>query len=139
MYDDIIDLPHHESNKYPRMSIYDRCSQFMPFSALTGYSDAIKETARLTTDKVVLDDELKEILNNKLNKIKEMLSCKPIVDITYFIPDLSKDGGFYKNVSGVVRKIDLYKNIVVMGDGVNIPISDIIDIVSDIFDIVMDD
>lgn len=45
-YDDIIDLPHHVSNKYPRMSLEERSAQFAPFSALTGYAEAIKETEK---------------------------------------------------------------------------------------------
>ena len=40
---DIIDLPHHVSQRHPVMSVHDRAAQFAPFSALTGYEDAIKE------------------------------------------------------------------------------------------------
>jgi hypothetical protein len=45
-YDDIIGLPHPVSAKHPQMSLQDRAAQFSPFAALTGHSDAIKETAR---------------------------------------------------------------------------------------------
>ena len=51
-YDDIINLPHHVSSKRPQMPMLDRAAQFSPFAALTGYDDAIHETARLTNDKV---------------------------------------------------------------------------------------
>ena len=37
-YDDIIRLPHPDSPKHPRMSLYDRAAQFSPFAALTGHS-----------------------------------------------------------------------------------------------------
>ena len=47
-YDDIIDLPHHISASRPQMPMLDRAAQFMPFRALTGYEDAVHETARLT-------------------------------------------------------------------------------------------
>ena len=47
-YTDIIDLPHHTSNKHPRMSAIARAAQFSPFAALTDYDAEIKETARLT-------------------------------------------------------------------------------------------
>lgn len=40
-YDDIIDMPHHVSKTHKHMSLYDRAAQFAPFSALTGYEDAI--------------------------------------------------------------------------------------------------
>lgn len=44
-YSDIINLPHHVSKKHPRMPMKDRAAQFAPFAALTGYNDAVKETA----------------------------------------------------------------------------------------------
>ena len=49
-YDDIINLPHHISKKHPQMSLEARSAQFAPFAALTGYDDAIKETARLANE-----------------------------------------------------------------------------------------
>jgi len=45
-YDDIINLPHHVSKRHPQMSIWNRAAQFAPFAALTGYDDAIKDTAK---------------------------------------------------------------------------------------------
>lgn len=45
-YNDIINLPHHISEKHERMSLEERSAQFAPFSALTGYDEVIKETAR---------------------------------------------------------------------------------------------
>lgn len=45
-YDDIINLPHHVSKTHPQMPVADRAAQFAPFAALTGHSDAIKETQR---------------------------------------------------------------------------------------------
>ena len=43
-YDDIIQLPHYQSKTRPHMSLHDRAAQFAPFSALTGYENAIDET-----------------------------------------------------------------------------------------------
>ena len=45
-YDDIINLPHHVSKRHPQMPIWNRAAQFAPFAALTGYEDAIKDTAQ---------------------------------------------------------------------------------------------
>ena len=45
-YDDIINLPHHISKRHPQMSMWNHAAQFAPFSALTGYEDAIKDTAQ---------------------------------------------------------------------------------------------
>ena len=51
-YDDIINLPHHVSSKRPQMPILERAAQFLPFSALTGYEDAVKETVEKTEEAV---------------------------------------------------------------------------------------
>lgn len=45
-YDDIINLPHHQSRKHPHMSRHQRAAQFMPFAALTGYNQVIEQTAK---------------------------------------------------------------------------------------------
>ena len=45
-YDDIINLPHHVSKKHPQMSMLARAAQFAPFSALTGYGEEIKKSAK---------------------------------------------------------------------------------------------
>lgn len=45
-YSDIIGLPHHESEKHPRMPLIKRAAQFAPFAALSGYEEAIAERAR---------------------------------------------------------------------------------------------
>lgn len=56
-YDDIINLPHYELRYHTRMSMYSRAAQFAPFAALTGYDEQIKETARITRDRIELTDE----------------------------------------------------------------------------------
>lgn len=47
-YSDIINLPHHVSKRHPQMSMWNRAAQFAPFAALTGYDNAIKDTAQET-------------------------------------------------------------------------------------------
>ena len=42
IYSDIIDLPHHDSDRHPRMPRIDRAAQFAPFAALTGLDDAME-------------------------------------------------------------------------------------------------
>ncbi len=49
-YGDIINLPHHVSKVHPQMSLENRAAQFAPFAALTGYHEAIEETARITAE-----------------------------------------------------------------------------------------
>ena len=86
-YDDIINLPHHQSLTRPHMSAYDRAAQFSPFAALTGYEDAVAETARLTDKKAELDEYGKSDLNERLNIIQDTLDEQPKVSITDFLPD----------------------------------------------------
>lgn len=127
-YDDIIHLPHHVSATHPHMSAIDRAAQFSPFAALTGYDAAIKETARLTDKRVELDESMKAALSNKLQMIADRLKEHPEIAITYFQPDAKKNGGAYVTVINTVKKIDVYKRIVVLTDGIVIPVDEIISI-----------
>ena len=127
-YDDIIDLPHHVSATRPQMSMMDRAAQFSPFAALTGYDAAIKETARLTVQKIDLDDYEKEEINDKIQLITELLGEDFEVVITYFQPDSRKAGGAYVDAVGIVKKIDEYDRVIILQDGKKIPIDDILDI-----------
>jgi len=43
-YDDIIDMPHHVSRRHPQMSRHQRAAQFMPFAALKGYDDIVRDS-----------------------------------------------------------------------------------------------
>lgn len=132
-YDDIINLPRHQSATHPHMSSYDRAAQFSPFAALTGYEDAVTETARLTDRRVELDEYGKSALNERLNIIQDTPDEQPKVSITYFLPDKKKSGGEYVTLTGGVKKIDEYEHIVLMWDGSKIPIDDIIEINGDFF------
>lgn len=100
-YDDIIDLPHHVSATRPQMSMKDRAAQFSPFAALTGYDAAIKETGRLTDQKVEMDTEALNVLNMKFQILIDSLAEEPEVTFTYFKPDERKDGGAYIDVTGI--------------------------------------
>ena len=127
-YDDIINLPHHISKKHPQMTLEARAAQFAPFAALTGYDDEVKETARLTNRRIELDDEAKSILDNKIQIILEQISQRPTVSITYFLPDTKKAGGEYVTITGTIKKIDGYNQVIVLENRIEIPINEIIDI-----------
>lgn len=124
-YDDIIDLPHHVSATRPRMSRLDRAAQFAPFAALTGYGAAIKETARLTDERVELGEyELME-LNAGIHMLMERIDEHPQVGITYFKPDERKDGGAYLTVKSRAKKLNEYERFILLEDGTEIPFDDI--------------
>lgn len=126
-YSDIINLSRPVS-KRPRMSLKQRSAQFAPFAALTGYEGQVKETARLTNKKIEINEELKEILNKKIQLIQKKIKEQPQIEITYFIPDSKKDGGKYETVTNSVKKIDTYKGEIILIDGTTIAIDEIIDI-----------
>lgn len=129
-YDDIIDLTHHVSKTHPHMPAADRAAQFAPFAALTGHGAAVKETARLTKERMELDESCKALINRQLTVLKEQADKEPSVSITYFVEDQKKSGGAYVSASGCVKKIDEYKKLLILADGTRIPIADIIEIES---------
>ena len=124
-YDDIINLPHPNSAKHPRMSMIDRAAQFSPFAALTGHGAAIEETARITDRRIELTEEEKTVLDEKL---RLLLETGGEGMITYFLPDERKDGGAYVTKLGTIKKIDPLEGRVILTDRTAIPIKDILEI-----------
>lgn len=127
-YADIINLPHHISKKRPQMNRIDRAASFAPFAALTGYDDAVRETARLTDSKLELDENTKELLNEKLQIILEMNSDELPVSITYFVPDKRKSGGAYVVKTGTIKRYDEYERQIVFTDKMSVSIDDVVEI-----------
>lgn len=125
-YNDILNMP------YPNPDIEKdfpdeilRAAQFAPFAALTGFDEEVEETARLTESKIELDEYQKVELNDKLRFLNDS-EGEEEVSITYFIPDRKKSGGAYVTKKGVVLKIRDYEKDIIMNDGTEIPIDDII-------------
>lgn len=127
-YDDIINLPHHVSKTRPQMSMHDRAAQFSPFSALTGYDAAIKETGRRTEKRIEPDEDELQILNMKLKLLIDNIDEEPEVTFTYFKPDERKSGGKYVEAFGVVKKADEFNRLIVMQDGEKIKMDDVVEI-----------
>lgn len=132
-YEDIINLPHHVSKRHPQMSSESRAAQFAPFAALSGYADAVKETERLTDERIEIDNGLKLILNNKLQIILDNIKEQPEVTFIYFIYDDKKIGGKYTSITGKVKKIAINEQYVMLTNNTKIPIKEIININSEIF------
>lgn len=132
-YEDIVDLPPHISKKHPQPTMLERAARFAPFAAITGYEEMVLEEARVTEERIDLDEGTLSLLNEKLNMIQEFLDDEPEVTITYFEPDKKKSGGAYVNITGVVKRIDEYEHLVIMTDGKKICIEDIYAIGSDLF------
>ena len=126
-YKDIIDLPHHVSKTRPQMPMSDRAAQFAPFAALTGYDSAIKETGRLTNERIELDEDALTALNVKYQFLMDALDEEPEIKITYFKPDERKAGGEYVSAIGAVKKVDDFERLITMQDGTRIPMDDVYD------------
>ena len=132
-YNEIMGLPHHVSKTRPQMPMSDRAAQFAPFAALTGYDAAIKETGRLTDERIELDVEALSALDMKYQLLMEALDEAPEVTITYFQPDERKAGGKYVSAVGAVKKIDDFERRITMQDGTKIPMDDILSIDGELF------
>lgn len=132
-YSDILNHSHYRSPRRAPMPRANRAAQFAPFAALTGYEDAVRETARQTVQKIELDENIKDQLDEKLRLIQDQLAMKPCITITYFQPDEKKSGGTYVDITGIVKKIDAYKHAIILLDKSSIPIDDILEISGDIF------
>ena len=113
-YDDIINMKHPTSINHPRMSMNNRAAQFAPFAALKTHVDKISEAGRLTTQKRILDEDQRQVLNRVLNNLlinkKEHLSI--MIDS-------------YVTVRGQFKDIDEINKRVILLDKTTILIEDI--------------
>lgn len=128
MYEDIINLPHHVSERHPQMPMAERAAQFSPFAALTGFGAVIRETERQTDQMREMTENEREELDYKLGILCNFPGEKPCVAITYFVPDEKKEGGAYRTVRGQLKKIDSYKREIIMKDGSHIPIDCVLEL-----------
>ncbi len=122
-YDDIIDLPRPKS-RHEAMPMSDRAAQFSPFAALTGYGDAIDETARLTDHRIDLSEEERAELDYKQQYLSTLDA--PTVTVTYFVPDDRKAGGAYVTRTGTLKRIDEVERAMVFEDGTKVMIDEVI-------------
>jgi len=127
-YDDIIHLPHHTSRRRQAMPRIGRAAQFAPFAALSGYDDAVQETARLTDRLIEQDEESLALMNEKLHALLEVIKDQPEIIITYFEPDEKKAGGSYQRITGRIRRIDEINRLLILADRTAIPMDSIFEI-----------
>ena len=127
-YDDILHLSRPVSEKRARMSMIDRGAQFSPFAALVGYDAAIAETARLTEIQIELTEGAKAAVNEQLRLLAERIRTCPRVTVTWFLPDERKSGGVYVTLTERVKKVDAYREMLVLADGREIPFGSIYEI-----------
>lgn len=124
-YEDIINLPRPVSNKHPPMDRANRAAQFAPFAALTGHEAAIKETARVTEARRELTEQARSELDRKLQHLISGSEHAKMVTITYFVPDVSKAGGAYRQAFGAFEKLEVNQKMIVLQGGIRIPVAEI--------------
>ena len=124
-YENMLYLKRPESRNHPPMDLKDRAAQFSPFAALTGYGDAVKETARQTEQRRELDEYEKAALDEQLRELEAQLQnlengknqAAPRVTVTCFIPDEYKAGGAYRTFTAAVKKIDHDRRGIILQNG----------------------
>ena len=95
----------------------DRARQFMPFAALTGYYEVIKQREKIIEPRKELSEDEAEILSSKLSKIQKGM----LVTLTYYKEDC------YEILTGLVSNIDsIYRTITIVKT--KIAIDDVCDI-----------
>lgn len=80
----------------PKMDRQERAKQFMPFAALKGYDEALREKEKIVVPKIELSEEMKEELDRKMQNITR----NDIISVVYF-----KEGE-YLQITGMVSRID---------------------------------
>ena len=113
------------------MPIRDRAAIFSPFAALTGHAGAIAETARLTDQKMELDEDAKAELDRRQAVLLEHIAEQPEITVTWFQPDERKDGGAYRTTSGRLKRVDEVRRMLVLTDGTKILLDDVVGVESD--------
>ena len=132
-YKKIADLPHHQSLNHPQMTLHDRAAQFAPFAALTGYGDAVDETARLVDFAPVLSEDENAVLDERIKKIRENIGSQPEITVMRFVPDERKSGGAFVPFKGKVKRLNEVGRKIVFADGTEIRYDEIFGIESEIF------
>ena len=117
----IIDLPYKKSKTHKQMSISDRASQFMSFSALEGYDKKIKEHSKLTSEKREISVDDIENIDKMLKELIDKQSSHPLIKIDFF-DDKQQDN---KSIVERVVKVDLQARRLVLADEREIDFNDI--------------
>ena len=127
-YEDMLYLEPPVSKIHRKMSISERAAQFMPFAALTGYEDLIRESSRITQRRIELSETEIEELTHKLEFLHVHEKEKPLIKVMYFLQDLKKNGGSYQTVEKQLHRIDDIEKKIIFKDRTTIQFDDIISV-----------
>ena len=121
-YEDMWKMPHHVSPRRRAMPDSERAAQFLPYAALTGYEDAVREEERLTEEWARPGETDCEVVNRRLGLLLERIRERPEAAFVYFVPDEKKSGGAYVTVAGRVRRFRESEGEMELEDGTRIPL-----------------
>lgn len=107
-------MPKRPKNK---MHISGRAKQFMPFSALKGFEDALRAKEKVVVSKIELSPEMEEELDRKMH----LLEKGKIATSVYFC------NGEYLKVTGMVVRVDITSRLLQIVN-TKIKFDDILDI-----------
>ena len=110
------------------MSNHDRAAQFAPYAALVGYYDDVSEAERIVEKEIELGEFERQQINEALAQIQASIKEKPLIKITYFIPDKRKVGGEYITEEHVIRLIDDVNKVLITNKNKKIRIDRILTI-----------
>lgn len=92
----------------------DRARQFLPFDALKGFKEAIKERQKIKVDKPELSEEMALELSYKLNQVKKGMIVKIVhYDNNEYIETFGMVSEFNEvfNFLKIVKKKIIFENI----------------------------
>ena len=128
-YDDIINLPHHESKNHPRMSNMNRAAQFAPFAALVGFSESIKNSEEILEKRIELSEDKKQEIAAFMHEIKLNTHDLKDISVKYFVlKNKAKNLGKYIVYKGKIKRIDEVEGKIIFLNRKSIYIKDIYDI-----------
>ncbi|WP_409969900.1 hypothetical protein RFF05_08375 [Bengtsoniella intestinalis] len=127
-YAAILHAPRPCSTTHAPMSLWDRAAQFAPFAALAGHTEGTHEVARITQERLELSEDAAMEIAGCIQIIQSRLAEQPEVTVTYFVPDPRKEGGAYVTEKGRVKKIDTVWHRLVLVNGKEIAVEDILEI-----------
>lgn len=124
-FQEILYHSHHISQDHMPMSRSGRASKFSPFKALDGHEEMISEEGRLTNCKHEISEDAATALNQVLSYLLEHQYEEAAVKLTYFKPDIKKEGGSYMEYRGVFKYFREDTRCLVFMDGKEISVEDI--------------
>ena len=124
-YEDIMDLSRPVSRRHPPMSNAERAAQFFPFDAL-GFQATVREEERLTQERILRDEDARAVLDRRLSELRQKIRQRPMVSVTWFVPDGRKEGGSCVTAVKRAKKLEESERGLILEDGCRIPLGDIL-------------